>query len=176
MPDYKLLWEIQVLDDQKRALEQKLREGQMSDELKSLKADIEAGRSIFNKLKEEYSNQKKAQKAKEMDVTMANEELNNLGQKLYDGSITNVKEINSNSKKLDSIKNKIKKEEDDILVLMEKQVNLRAKLEKMSADLNSKAEDYRRKHASLLANQQKVQQLIAQIPLARQKLLDKIDA
>jgi hypothetical protein len=176
MPDYKLLWEIQVLDEQKRALEQKLREGQISDELKALKADIEAGRSIFNKLKEEYSNQKKAQKAKEMDVTMANEELNNLGQKLYDGSITNVKEINSNSKKLESIKNKITQEEDDILVLMEKQVNLRAKLEKMSADLNSKAEDYRRKHGSLLANQQKVRQLIAQIPLARQKLLDKIDA
>lgn len=176
MPDYKLLLEIQVLDEQKRALEQKMREGQTSDELKSLKAEIEAGRSIFNKLKGEYSNQKKAQKTKEMDVAMANEELNNLGQKLYDGSITNVKEINSNSKKLESIKNKIKQEEDYILVLMEEQVNLRAKLEKMSADLNSKAEDYRRKHGSLLANQQRLQQLIAQIPLARQKLLDKIDA
>jgi predicted nucleic acid-binding Zn-ribbon protein len=46
----------------------------------------------------------------------------------------------------------------------------------MSADPNSKAEDYRRKHGSLLANQQEIRQLIEQIPLARQKLLDKVDA
>lgn len=175
MPDLKLLWEIQVLDGQKRALEQKLREGQFSEELKSLKAEIEEGRSLFNKLKEEYSNLKKGQKLKEMDVNEANEQLKNLGQKLYDGSITNVKEMNSNSKKLESLKSKVKQTEDDILTYMEKQDELRAKLEKMSAELNNKAEDYRRKHGSLLANQQKVRQLIAQIPLARQKLLDKLE-
>lgn len=175
MPDLKLLWEIQVLDGQKRSLEQKLREGQISEELKSLKADIEEGRLLFNKLKEEYSSLKKGQKLKEMDVNAADEQLKNLGQKLYDGSITNVKEMNSNSKKLESLKNKVKQAEDDILASMEKQDELRAKLEKMSAELNSKAEDYRRKHGSLLANQQKVRQMIAQVPLARQKLLDKID-
>lgn len=175
MPDLKLLWEIQVLDGQKRSLEQKLRGGQISEELKSLKADIEEGRALFNKLKEEYSNLKKAQKLKEMDVNTANEQLKVLGQKLYDGSITNVKEMNSNSKKLESLKDKVKQAEDDILASMEKQDELRAKLEKMSAELSNKAEDYRRKHGSLLANQQKVRQLIAQIPLARQKLLDKID-
>jgi hypothetical protein len=175
MPDLKLLWEIQVLDGQKKALEQKLREGQYSEELKSLKAEIEKGRALFNKLKEDYSNLKKGQKSKEMDVNEANEQLKNLGQKLYDGSITNVKEINSNSIKLESLKNKVTEAEDDILTFMEKQEELRSKLEKMSAELNSKAEDYRRKHSSLLANQQKVRQLIAQIPLARQKLLDKLD-
>lgn len=176
MPDLKLLWEIQVLDGQKRDLEQKLKGGQLSEELKSLKADIEEGRALFNKLKEEYSTLKKAQKLKEMDVSDANEQLKSLGRKLYDGSITNVKEINSSSMKLESLKEKVSQAEDDILTLMEKQDELRAKLEKMSADLNNKAEDYRRKHGTLLANQQKVRQLIAQIPLARQKLLDKLDA
>lgn len=174
MPDLKVLWEIQVLDGQKRALEQKLKGGQSTEELKSLKIDIEEGRSLFNKLKGEYSNLKKGQRLKEMDVNAANEQLNSLGQKLYDGSITNVKEMNSNSKKLESLKNKVKQAEDDILTLMEKQDGLRVKLEKMSADLNNKAEDYRRKHGSLLANQQNIRQLIAQIPLARQKLLDKL--
>lgn len=175
MPDLKLLWEIQVLDGQKRALEQKLKGGQISEELKSLKADIEKGRSLFNKLKEEYSNLKKSQKLKEMDVNEANEQLKSLGQKLYDGSITSVKEMNSNSKKLESLKSKVKQVEDDILTLMEKKDELRAKLESMSAELSNKAEDYRRKHGSLLADQEKVRQQIAQIPLARQKLLDKID-
>lgn len=175
MPDLKLLWEVQALDGRKRILEQKLRGGQIAEELKSLKADIEEGRSLFNKLKEEYNSVKKAQKSKEMDVNSTNEQLTILGQKLYDGSITNVKEINSNSKKLESLKNTVKQVEDEILTLMEKQDELRAKLEKMSAELNNKAEDYRRKHGALLANQQKVRQLIAQIPLARQKLLDKLD-
>jgi predicted nucleic acid-binding Zn-ribbon protein len=80
MPDLKLLWEIQVLDGQKRALEQKLKGGQIAEELKSLKADIEKGRNLFNKLKEEYSNLKKSQKLKEMDVNEANEQLKSLGQ------------------------------------------------------------------------------------------------
>lgn len=176
MPDLKLLWEIQVLDGQKRAMELKLKGGQLSEELKFLKAEIEEGRSVFNKLKEEYSNLKKAQKAKELDVTETNEQLGNLDQKLYDGSITNVKEMNSNSKKLESLKNKVKQEEDNILSFMEKLDDLRSKLEKMSAELNKKADDYRRKHSTLLANQQKVRQLVEQIPLVRQKLLDKLDA
>ncbi|MBP7331753.1 MAG: putative zinc ribbon domain protein [Firmicutes bacterium ADurb.Bin373] len=175
MPDLKLLWEIQALDGRKRALEKKLKGGKMAEELKSIKADIEEGRALFNKIKEEYNGVKKSQKLKEMDVSSANEQLASLGKKLYDGSITNVKEMNSNSKKLESLKNMVKKAEDEILALMEKQDELRAKLEGMSAGLNNKAEKYRRKHSGLLAGQQKIRQSIAQIPLARQKLLDKLD-
>lgn len=175
MPDLKQLWEIQVLDGQRKALEQKLREGQISGELRSLKTDIEEGRSIFNKLKEEYNSLKKVLKMKEMDVTSANEQLKSLGQKLYGGSITNVKEVNTSSKKLESLGEKVKRTEDEILAIMERQDALRSRLEEMSAELNRKAEDYRRKHGSFLANQQKVRQLLAQIPLSRQKLIDKVD-
>jgi len=176
MPDLKQLWEIQVLDGQRKALEQKLREGQISGELKKLKNEIEEGRSIFNKLKEEYNSLKKLLKIKEMDVASASEQLKSLGEKLYGGTITNVKEINTSSKKLESLDEKVKRTEDEILAIMERQDALRFRLEEMSAELNRKAEDYRRKHGSFLANQQKVRQLLAQIPLSRQKLLDKVDA
>jgi len=54
MPELKPLWEIQVLDDRRRVLEIKLREGQMSGALKELKNEIEKGRVAFNKLKEKY--------------------------------------------------------------------------------------------------------------------------
>lgn len=175
MPDLKMLWEIQVLDGRKRALEKKLKGGQIAEELKFLKADIEKGGVLFNKIKEEYNGVKKSQKIKEMDVDSANEQIAILGKKLYDGSITNVKEMNSNSKKLESLKNTVKKAEDEILTSMERQDELRSKLEEMSAELNNKAEDYRGKHSGLLANQQRVRQLIARIPLIRQKMLDKLD-
>lgn len=176
MPELRDLWEIQVLDGQRKALEVKLREGQMSGELKSLKNEIEKGRAIFNKLKEEYNFLKKELKTREMDVAAVNEQAGQLGQKLYDGSITNVKEINSSSKKLDSLKDKVVRAEDEMLAIMERRDSLRARLEGMSAELNRKAEVYRRLHGSYLANQQKVRQLLAQIPLTRQKLLDRVDA
>lgn len=175
MPELKLLWEIQALDGQRKTLELKLREGQMSGELKTLKNQIEEGRAIFNKLKEEYNLLKKKLKAKEQDVALATEQLDNLGLKLYDGTLTNIKEINSTSKKLDSLKESVKQDEDEILSMMEQRDAFRTRLEEMSVELNLKAEDYRRMHGLYLANQQKVRQLLAQIPLTRQKLLEKVD-
>ncbi|NLI12134.1 zinc ribbon domain-containing protein [Pelotomaculum propionicicum] len=175
MPDLKQLWEIQLLDGQRRALEQKLREGQISGELRTLKTDIEQGRIIFNKLKEEYNLLKKLKKMKEMDVATANEQKKSLGEKLYGGLITNPKEVNSSNKKLESLDEKVKKTEDEILSIMEQQDTLRARLEEMSAELSKKAEDYRRKHGTLLASQEKVRQLLAQIPLSRQKMLERVD-
>lgn len=176
MPELKPLWEIQALDSQRKSLEVKLREGQMSGELKTLKNEIEESRAVFNKLKEEYNILKKDLKTKELDAAAATEQLENLGQKLYGGSITNVKEMNTSSKKLDSLKDIVKRTEDEMLTIMERRDALRTRLEEMSAGLNRKAEDYRRLHGSYLANQQKVRQLLAQIPLARQKLLDQVDA
>ncbi len=175
MPDLKLLWEIQVLDGRKRALEKKLKGGRTAEGLRSLRADIEKGKEQFNRIKKEYNDLKKSQRIKEMDVKCADEQLEILGKKLYDGSITNVKEMNANSKKLENLKNTVKKAEDDILACMEKQDELRAQLEEMSTGLNKKAEDYRMNHGGFLSDQQRIRQLIAQIPLVRQKLLDKLD-
>jgi predicted nucleic acid-binding Zn-ribbon protein len=176
MPDFKQLWEIQMLDGQRKALEQKLKEGQIPGELKALKADIEQGRLVFNKLKEEYSSMKKVKKTKEMDVAAAVEQIKSLGEKLYGGSITNPKEVNTSSMKLESLDEKVKRTEDEILSIMEEQDTLRTRLEAMSAELSKKAEDYRTKHGTLLAGQEKVRQQLAKIPLSRQKMLDKVDA
>jgi len=176
MPDLKQLWEIQLLDGQRKALEQKLREGQFSGELKSLKADIEQGRTIFNKLKEDYSSLKKIKKTKEMDVASASEQIKSLGEKLYGGSITNPKEVNTSSLKLESLDEKVKRTEDEILAIMEEQDTLRSRLEAMSTELSKKAEDYRLKHGKLLAGQEKVRQQLAKIPLSRQKMLKRADA
>ncbi len=175
MLELKPLWEIQVLDDQKRSLEQKLRDAQISVELRTLKREIESGRAAFNKLKEDYASFKKQIKMKEMDAAAAAEQIRELSEKLYSGAITNVKEIDSSSKKLESLKDKVKRTEDEILAIMEQREELRARLEEMSSKLNNKAENYRQKHGSFLANQQKIRQQLAQLPLARQKLMDKVD-
>lgn len=175
MLDLKPLWEIQVLDGQRKSLEIKLKEGQISKELKALKSEIEQGRVEFDGLKEKYSGIKKVLKAKEMDATAAAEQVDNLGHKLYSGAITNVKEINSSNIKLDSLKDIVKKTEDDILSMMEQMDSLRALLEKKSEDLNKKADEFRKMHGTYLANQQKIKTVLAQLPLSRQKILDKLD-
>lgn len=59
MPDLKLLWEIQALDDRKRDLENKLERAREEEELKPLKADIEEGGALFNQIKKEYNDIKK---------------------------------------------------------------------------------------------------------------------
>lgn len=176
MPELKVLWEIQALDKQRKKLEAELREGQISGELRFLKAEIEESRGVFNKLKEEYNSLKRDLKKKEMDADSTNLQADQLGQKLYGGSITNVKEINSSSKKLESLKETVRRTEDEMLSIMEHRDQVRARLEEMSAGLNKKAEEYRRLHGSYLANQQRIRKLLAQIPLSRQKLLDRVDS
>lgn len=175
MPELKPLWEVQLLDVQRRALEIKLKEGQMSGGLRDLKNEIEKDRVVFNKLKEKYKGLKKDLRAKELDATSVTEQVRSLGQKLYGGMITNIKEINTSNKKLDSLKSMVDRTEEEILNLMEDAGEIKAKLEEMSSRLNSKAENYRRMHGTYLANQQNVRQQLAQIPLQRQKLLDKLD-
>ena len=107
MSELKLLWEVQELDVQTATLDTKLKERQISGGLRVLNTGIEEDRVLFNKLKGEYANNKKELRSKEMDVTAANEQIESLGQKLYGGGITNVKEINSSNKKLDYLKDKV---------------------------------------------------------------------
>jgi len=165
-----------MLDGQRRSLEIKLREDQGSGEMNALKNEIEERRAVFSRLKEEYNALKRILKTKEMDAGAAAGQLENLGQKLYCGTVTNVKEMNAINRKIDSLKEASRQTEDEMLAIMERRDALRARLEEMSAELGRKAEDYRRLHGSHLANQQKVRQLLARIPLARQKLLDQVDA
>ncbi|MDD4238725.1 MAG: C4-type zinc ribbon domain-containing protein [Desulfotomaculaceae bacterium] len=175
MLDLKPLWEIQVLDGQRKALEIKLKEGQISKDLKTLKVEIEQGRADFNKLKEKYNSIKKDLKIKEMDATAAVEQVDSLGHKIYSGSITNIKEINTSNIKLDSLKSVVSRTEDEILNIMEKLDSMRGLLEKKSKELNEKADEFRKLHGTYLANQQKVKSVLAQVPLAKQKILDKLD-
>lgn len=175
MLDLKPLWEIQLLDGQRKELEIKLKEGQYSKELKALKREIEHGRLEFDELKEKYHSFKKLLKTKEMDATAAVEQVDNLGHKLYSGTITNVKEINSSHIKLDSLKDIVKKTEDDILNIMEQLESLRALLRKKSEDLNRKADEFRKMHGTYLANQQEIKSVLEQLPLSRQKILDGLD-
>lgn len=176
MLELKELWEIQALDRQRKELELQLREGQISGDLKSLKSKIEEGRVIFNKHKEEYNSLKKELKVKELEAASLARQVEQLGQKLYSGAITCAKEMNSSSQKLDSMKEMISRIEDKMLSIMERRDNLRVHLEQIGAELNQKAEEFRRLHGSYLANQQRIRKLLSHIPLSRQKLLDKVEA
>jgi predicted nucleic acid-binding Zn-ribbon protein len=175
MLDLKPLWEIQVLDGQRKALEIKLKEGQISKDLKALRSKIEQGRADFDKLKEKYNSFKRELKTKEMDATAAAEQVDSLGHKLYSGTITNIKEINTSNIKLDSLKGAIKKTEDEILNIMENLDNLRGLLEEKSDELNKKIDEFRKLHGTYLANQEKIKSVLDQLPLSREKILDKLD-
>jgi predicted nucleic acid-binding Zn-ribbon protein len=175
MLDLKPLWEIQVLDGQKKKLEINLKDGQISKDLKVLRGEIEQGRTDFDNLKKKYNSFKHELKIKEMDAAAAAEQVNILGEKLYGGAITNIKEINTSTIKLDSLKSSINKTEADILEIMENIEGLRAELEKKSEELNKKADEFRKLHGTYQANQQKVKSVIEQLPLSRQKILDKMD-
>jgi len=175
MLDLKPLWEIQVLDGRRKALETKLKEGQISKDLKALRGEIEQGRADFEKVKGKYNNFKKDLKTKEMDATAAVEQVDSLGHKIYSGSITNIKEINTSNIKLDNLKSIVTRTEDEILNIMEKLESLRGQLEEKSEELNKKADEFRKLHGTYLANQQKIKSDLAQLPLVRQKILDKLE-
>lgn len=176
MSELKPLWEIQVLDEQKRFWEQKLREAQAPMEIKTLKKEIEEGRAVFKKLKEEYDSLKKDLKVKEMDVAAAAEKMEILSRRLYSGAMKNVKEINSTSKKIEGLKDSIEKEEDKILNMMERQDIICSRLEEMKARLNEKIGEYRRLYNSNLSAQKKIKQRLEHISNSRNELVDKLNA
>ncbi|RJQ28523.1 MAG: hypothetical protein C4589_06380 [Peptococcaceae bacterium] len=176
MPDVKLLWEIQILDEKRKELESKLKEGELLGELKSLKNLIEASKSQFKNLKEEYLKLKKELHLKEHDSESIGEQIKIIEQKLYGGVVTSPKEIEKNSMKLEELKVRLKQEDDVALALMEKQESMRLQLEALGAGLAEKTESFRRLHGSYLAVQQSYRSSLAQIPLMRQKLLDMVEA
>lgn len=175
MIDLKPLWEIQALDLERRSLEDSLQEGDLVKKLRALKNSIEENRAEFNDLKEEYSGQKKELKKKEMDITNLEEKIRLLGNKLYDGTITNVKEIANTDRKLENLREEVKRAEDSMLAIMEKLEELRGKIDNLSSEMENKALQYRRLHGTYLGNQQNTRKMLARIPLARQKLLDVVD-
>lgn len=176
MPDLRLLWEIQLLDEQRKELESKLKEGELLEELKALKKEIEEGQSQFKNLKEEYQKLKKELNLREHQSESIGEQIKIIEQKLYSGAITSAKEIEKNSIKLEELKNRLKQEDDAAIGLMEKQESMRVQLETLSTALAEKTESFRRLHGSYLAVQQNYRSSLAQIPLMRQKLLDKVEA
>ena len=176
MIDLRPLWEIQVLDQERRDLENRLQGGDIAAELRALKMSIEESRTLFNSMKEEYSQMKKELKKRELDIDELKGRAEDLGKKLYDGSITNPKEIQNSSKKLESLTEEVKRMEELMLMTMESLEEMRQRLEGLSSDLSEKALHFRRLHGTYLGNQQKVRKMLAQIPKARDKLLDKVEA
>lgn len=175
MPDLKPLWEVQLLDGQKKALELELKEGKLAKELKLLKHEFEQERSVFKNLKEQYNSLKKKLKTKELDAAAAAEQVKNLRHKLYSGAITNVREIKTSNHKLDNLQDIVNKTEDDMLGLMEELDSLRSQLEIKSELLNKKADEYRQLHGTYLAKQQKIKSVLAQLPATREKILEKVE-
>ena len=175
MIELRPLWEIQVLDLRRRSLENSLQGGNVAAELRALKMNIEENRALFNSLKEEYSQLKKELKKRELDTDELKGRVEEFGGKLYDGSITNPKEIQNSSKKFESLKDEVKRTEELTLMTMESLEEMRQRLEGLSTDLSVKALHFRQLHGTYLGNQQKIKKLLAQIPQAREKLLEKVE-
>lgn len=175
MSELRALWEIQSLEEKNRMLEQKLIEIKAPREMKNLKNEIERERGAHSELKKKYDALKKNLKSREMEVNAAAEQLEVLSRRLYGGEMTNVKEINSTSKKIDGLKEKIEQEENEMLNLMEQQEALFSNLETMSSRLKEKISTYRRMQDENLADRQKTEQLLAQNSIAWDKLVDKLD-
>ncbi|MCL6447341.1 MAG: hypothetical protein K6U04_04200 [Armatimonadetes bacterium] len=176
MIDLKHLWEIQLLDQQRKSLESSFKGDDMASELRALKNDIEESRAAFKTLKEEYGSLKKELRKREMDTDELKERVGAMSKRLYDGSITSAKEVQSSNQKLLFLQDEIKRTEDLTLATMESLEAVRQKLEKLSAELNEKALHYRRLHGTYLGHQQKMRKMLAQIPQLRQKLLEKVDS
>lgn len=175
MPDLKSLLEVQLHKGKLKALEAKSREEQQPVELKKLRGEIKQGRVAFEKLKETYSGLKNRLKSKEMSAAWSREQADSLGQKLYSGAITNVKEIETNSKKLESLRNAVSQIEDEILEMMEEKDQHRAQLADIAASLTHKTEEYRKMKNLLLTKQQQAKSELDKYQDQINKLIEQLE-
>lgn len=143
----KLLWELQKVDLAIKDLEKKIEEA-------PAESGVDEATELVRQLREDYENkenQNKDDRKKLKNLEMKTQKLvddrKEVNDNMYNGTVTNVKELEQMHRRMDQLLSEKEKTEDEILVLMEsleeqdeELVRLKSELDKAENELTEKKE------------------------------------
>ena len=143
MDDIKKLFKIQNASTEKKRLEKQMKLLPQVKELKELKTEIEQSQAEIHKLKSNIDGTKKSLSKEQLVINTMRDKTKALSDHLYSGEITNVKELESAKKNLETEQMKIANLEEKALVLMEKIDGVESKIKAMVKELEIKKARFR---------------------------------
>lgn len=115
----KLLWELQEVDLAIKALKEKIEQAPLLSGIDETKGELEKLRIDLEEKENKLREDRKTLKSLEMKTQKIVDDRKALNENMYNGTVSNVKELEQMHRKMDLLADEKKRLEDDILVLME---------------------------------------------------------
>jgi len=176
MVDMKLLWEIQVLDLNRRVLEERLKDQTLPEELKSLKVSIDQAQEELQEARDEYGRLKKDIRAFNAEDARMRGELASIEREVYSRYPPDSPEAVATARRVKELKENLEKLEGRQFALLEVMQRIHKRIEEQGQCLTRHKERYRRAQATYQMTVENIRKALAQIPLTRQRLIDAVDA
>jgi len=173
---FKMLWELQELEQEIAQKEEELQGLDSVSEYKRKKKDVAAFQEQVKLKKDELSSDKKEIRRRELELQQITAELNKLREKLYSGEIRSAKELESLEKKVNSLNHDKTALEDRILLLMEKVEGDEAVIEGLEKEEQEETAALQQLKARAQQDLHRLQKEIEQLKMEIEELLAKIDA
>ncbi|MGM0651593.1 MAG: zinc ribbon domain-containing protein [Bacillota bacterium] len=176
-----LLWDLQELDLEIRALEKQIEEAPALSGVDEASARLEELRQVLLEKEEVYREDQKKLKNLEMRTQKIVEDRKKLNENMYDGTVSSVKELEQMQRKMELLAEEKTSLEEEILILMESVEEqeksleqLKTELESVSRELNEKETTLQETLCSLKENLKKLQEKRAQhVERIEPKILDR---
>ena len=175
MEQLRLLWELQEVEQEKNKKELELQNIPSVLQYREKVKEVELLEKKVQQKDKELFDEKKAQRIKEMDVAKLSALLKELNQKLYNGKIGNIKELESMEKKVHSLKKDKEQQEDEIIVHMERVEDLESEISNLQTQLQQEKKTLQKMKAKSREDRQNAQKELEELSISRDKLTAKIE-
>jgi len=175
MEQLRLLWELQEVEQEKNKKELDLQNIPSVLQYREKVKEVELLEKKVQQKEKEILDEKKAQRIKEMDVAKISALLKELNQKLYNGKIGNVKELESMEKKVHSLGKDRELQEDEIIVHMETVENLESEISSLQKQLQEEKKTLQKMKTKAREDRQNAQKELEELSICRDELTAKIE-
>lgn len=175
MPDMKLLWEIQVLDTQRCALEERLKDQSVPGELRNLKNSIDMAQEELKETREEYGRLKMEMRIFRQEDAAMREQIACIERELQEG-LSPLAGDQVTLQRVQALKENLRRLEERCASLTAVMERIHRRIEEEAVCLFRHREKYRRLQTTYQLNMDNIRKALAQIPLTRQRLIDAVDS
>lgn len=174
MNTIKLLWQLQEIEKKEKELSQGCRVNPLFQDLKITMEEISVRRQKFESLKEQYKILAQEIKASEEETKNLLEKQKDILKKMYDGSITQPKELSKMQQLSVQMKNQATNEDELLIAKMEEKENRAAFLREEQKLLMEEIQKYRVGKMEYDAEKLNTEHEITQLGEGKEKIIAKI--
>ena len=170
-----LLWNLQELDLSIYDLQDNIEKAPSESGIAELEEHLDGLKTDYSSREEELKTNRKALKKLELNTQKIIDDRKELKENLYNGTVTNVKELEQMHRKLDILGAEKQKLEDETIMLMELLENQETELTELERELKAREKELAEKESELQKRLNGLQDDLKKIENEREELVAKID-